>query len=74
MGIISGQEVVLAIRFSLPPGTPPEHAGRMLSSGGVNIPLSLVNLVRRVDVAVVNVGEPFVAPPVEEAGANLKLQ
>lgn len=74
MGLISGQEIVLAVRFTLPPGQPPENAARMLSQGGVNLPLSLCHLVRRIDVALVDVGQPFLAPPAEEGGANLKLQ
>jgi hypothetical protein len=74
VSIISGQEIVLAVRFTLPPGQSPERAAQMLSQGGVNLPLSLCSLVRRIDVAVVDVGQPFLAPPVEEAGANLKLQ
>lgn len=75
MGIISGQEIILAVRFTLPPGTPPEQAGRMLSQGGVNLPLSLVQLVRRIDVAVVGINEPFTVPsPVEDGAANLRIQ
>ena len=47
----------------------------MLSQGGVNLPLSLVQLVRRIDVAVVGINEPFTVPsPVEDGAANLRIQ
>lgn len=55
-------EVVLAIRFSVPAGTSPEQAAKMLAHGGVNIPVSLIGHVRSVNVDVV---------PLQPAGLKL---
>jgi hypothetical protein len=71
--IVSDIEAIIAIRFSLPPGTTPEQAGKMLSQGGVNIPLGLYSYVKKIDVSVVGIGEPYTVMPPEE-GHGLKLQ
>ena len=73
MGIVSGKEVVLAVRMTLPPCTTPDRAVAMLSQGGVNIPLGLIQFVRSLSVGVVEVGEPFTVPPAEDGGAIVKL-
>jgi hypothetical protein len=73
VGIISGKEIVLAVRMTLPPETPPERAAALLSQGGVNLPLGLVQFVRTITVAVVEVGEAFTVPPVEEGGKIMRV-
>lgn len=65
MAITGMVEAVIAVRLSLPPGTTQEQAAKMLSNGGVNLPLGLVQFVRKIDVAVVALDEPFVAMPPE---------
>jgi hypothetical protein len=45
----------------------------MLSQGGVNIPLGLYNYVKKIDVSIVGMGEPYTVMPPEE-GHGLKLQ
>lgn len=72
MGVVSGtNEAIVAIRFRLPPGMNVEQAGKMLSQGGINIPLGLLNNVRKVDVAIIAVDEPYTILPPEDGSAIL---
>lgn len=72
MGITGTVEAIIAVRLSLPPGTTEEQAAKMLSHGGVNIPLGLVGFIRKIDVAVVKLDEPFIVlPPEKISGLNL---
>jgi hypothetical protein len=72
--IVGDAECILAVRFALPPGTTPEQAGKMLSQGGVNIPLGLMSYVRKVDVAIVAIGEPFTCEPPEDGNRFMVVQ
>lgn len=69
MAIVSGFEIIVAIRIAMPPNVTPEQAGKMLSSNGVNLPIGLVQFVRKIDVAVVAEDEPFTVQPPEDGGA-----
>jgi len=71
--IVTGQEIVLAVRFELPPNITAEKAVALLSQGGLNVPLGLVQFVRKIDVAVVNTGDSFTVTPPEE-GVTLRMQ
>lgn len=75
MANITGvSEAILSIRLALPPGTTPEKAIGMLSQGGVNLPLGLVNFVRQIHVEIVDVGQPgSPIPPPEDGGGSFKL-
>lgn len=73
MSIVSGKQVVLAIRLELPPNIAPEQAVQLLSQGGVNIPLGLVQFVRQTVLGVVESGESFTVPPMEEGGAIMRV-
>lgn len=55
MALVGDIEVVLTIRFSTPPGTQPQDAGKMIAANGIQIPLGLVQFVRHVNVDVVPV-------------------
>ncbi len=73
MGIITGKEVVLAVRMTMPPNITPERAVAMLSQGGVNIPLGLVQFVRSMTVGVVESNETFPVPPAEDSGPIVRV-
>lgn len=49
--------VLLTVEFAIPAGTPPEKARQMLSSGAVNLALSLAPLVREVNAYIVPLAE-----------------
>jgi len=74
VAIVSGKEVVLAVRMTLPPNTTPEKAVALLSQGGINIPLGLVQFVRSMAVGVVDTDETFPVPPAEAVGPIMRLQ
>lgn len=50
-------EVVLTVRFAVPPGQDPVEAGKQVANAGAMIPIGLVRFVRHVDIKV----EPAVA-------------
>ena len=71
--LVSDLEAVMVVRFKLPPGTTAEQAGKMLSHGGVNIPLGLVNYIRYHTVAIVGIDEPYQdVPPTDFTGPKLQ--
>lgn len=60
--------VEMKLVFSVPPGTTRERAAQMLSQGGVNVPLGLLQYIKSVDINVVD------APLGNDGSGILKLQ
>jgi hypothetical protein len=62
--VLVGEYLVeMNVVFSVPPGTTRERAAQMLSQGGINVPLGLLQYVRSVNINVVDapVGEQEVS-------------
>lgn len=66
--LVSDFHVVLKIQVDVPPGLTREQAAKMLSQNGVNMPLGLLQFVRRVDCEVID--GPV---PTEVGGVQLGL-
>lgn len=66
--IVSGKEVVIGVRVTIPPNVTPEQAHAMMSNNGISMPLGLLPFVRQTHVSVVDANEPVTIPPLEDGG------
>ncbi len=68
--LLGNYHVEMKILFDVPPGTTKEQAAKMLSQGGVNVPLGLLQFIRRVDVDVKDGPAPT---GTEDSGSRMKI-
>jgi hypothetical protein len=58
MGIVGTKEVVVKLRFAVPPGTDTTAAAGMVSSSGVMVSLGLIPFFKGADVEIHDTQEP----------------
>lgn len=71
--LVSGLEIVIGVRVTVPPGVTADQAKAMMSNNGISMPIGLLQFVRQTHVEVVAANQPVTIPPLED-GVKLRLQ